>query len=156
MLVFDAAGLARLALLWTQAGLALWATAVLVAWALWPGAPARSRLAAAGAVLAGAAIGFGLLLLLHGGGATGAGQPIDIAAHAVYPYQLFSSAWGFGISTPDWKGDLPLQLGLAALALAMVTVILGAGGFAHAGNKRPARRQPGRFSPRLALAWSLA
>ena len=57
------------ALVWTQAGLALWATAMLVAWALWPGAPARSRLAAAGAVLAGAAIGIGLLLLLHGGGA---------------------------------------------------------------------------------------
>ncbi len=126
-----------LALFWTQAGLALWATAMLVAWALWPGAPARSRLASAGAVLAGAATGIGLLLLLHGGGATGAGQPIDIAAHAVYPYQLFSAAWGFGISTPDWKGDLPLQLGLAALALAMVTVILGAGGRRARGEQAP-------------------
>ena len=134
----------------------MWATAVLVAWSLWPGAPGRSRLAAAGAVLAGAAIGIGLLLLLHGGGATGTGQPIDIAAHAVYPYQLFSAAWGFGISTPDWKGDLPLQLGLAALALAMVTVVLGAGGLRDAGNKRPARRRSGRFSPRLASAWLLA
>ena len=97
----------------------------------------RSRLAAAGAVLAGAAIGFGLLLLLHGGVATGAGQSIDIAAHAVYPYQLFSSAWSFGISTPDWKGDLPLQLGLAALALAMVTVILGAGVLRARGEQSP-------------------
>ncbi len=120
-------GFLALALVWTQAGLALWATAVLVAWALWPGAPGRSRLTAAGAVLAGAAIGFGLLLILHGNAATGAGLQVDIAAHAVYPYQLFSPAWSFGISTPDWKGDLPLQLGLAALALAMVTVILGAG-----------------------------
>ncbi len=49
------------ALVWTQSGLALWATALLVAWALWPGAPDRSRLPAAGAVLAGAAIGIGLL-----------------------------------------------------------------------------------------------
>lgn len=122
------AGLLVAALVWTQAGLALWATAVLVTWALWPGALARTRLAAAGAVVAGAAIGFGLLLLLHGDAATGAGQPIDIGRHAVYPYQLFSPAWSFGISTSDWKGDLPLQLGLAALALAMVTVILGAGG----------------------------
>lgn len=126
-----------LALFWTQAGLALWATAVLMIWALWPGAPARSRLAAAGAVLAGAAIGIGLLLLLHGGWATGAGQSIDLAAHAVYPYQLFSSAWGFGISTPDWKGDLPLQLGLAALALTMVTVILGAGALRARGQQAP-------------------
>ncbi len=130
------AGFLALALVWTQAGLALWATAVLLAWALWPGAPARSRLAAAGAVLAGAAIGIGLLLLLHGGGAIGAGQPIDIAAHAVYPYQLFSPAWSFGISTAGWKGDLPLQLGLAALALAMVTVILGAG-FRARGEQAP-------------------
>ena len=69
--------------------------------------------------------------------ATGAGQSIDLAAHAVYPYQLFSSAWSFGISTPDWKGDLPLQLGLAALALAMVTVILGAGVFRMRGEQAP-------------------
>ncbi len=120
----------------TQAGLALWATAVLVAWAAWPGAPTRSRIDAAAAVLAGAAIGLGALWLLHGGIAAGS-QPVDMAAHAVYPYQLFSPAWSFGISSPDWKGDLPLQLGLAALALAMMTVVLGVGfSRTHSGQSR--------------------
>ena len=107
---------------------------------------ARSR---AGAVLAGAAIG-GRLLLLHRDVAAGAGQALDVAAHAVYPYQLFSPAWSFGISTPGWQGDLPLQLGLAALALAMVTVILGAGSLPHTRDNHPARRQSSRCSPRLA------
>lgn len=111
-------------LFFAQPGLALWATALLAVWAIWPGAPMKARLAAAGAVAAGAAVGLGLLWL-RVGGAGRTGQFGDMAAHAIYPYQLFSPAWSFGISTPDWKGDLPLQLGLAALALAMMTVVLG-------------------------------
>jgi hypothetical protein len=115
--------LAVACLYWAQAGLAFWATALLAMWAVWPGSPGRTRGAALGAVLAGAALGLGVLWLLQGG--ITSGQPGDLAAHAVYPYQLFSPAWSFGVSTPDWKGDLPLTLGLAAVSLAMLTVVLG-------------------------------
>ena len=103
------------ALVWTQAGLALWATAMLVAWALWPGTPARSRLAAAGAVFLARRLALSCFCCFTVAGRLAPDKPIDIAAHAVYPYQLFSSVWGFGISTPDWKGDLPLQLGLGCV-----------------------------------------
>ena len=119
-------GMLVAALFWTQAGLALWATALLLAWALWPGAPLRSRGIAAAAVTVGALLGGGLFYLLHSGqGFTG--QPVDVAAHVVYPYQLFSPAWGVGVSTPGWQDGLPLQLGFAALGLAALTLVLGFG-----------------------------
>ena len=120
------AGVLVAALFWTQAGLALWATGLLLVWALWPGAARRGRGMAAGAVLAGALLGGGLFWLLHGG--QGAAAPaLDVAAHAVYPYQFFSPAWGFGVSTPGWQDSLPVQLGFAALGLAALTVALGFG-----------------------------
>jgi hypothetical protein len=112
------------ALFWTQAGLALWAAGLLLVWALWPGATPRSRGLAAGAVAGGALLGGGLFLLLH----RGPGLPapaLDVAGHAVYLYQLLSSAWGFGVSTSGWQDGLPLQLGFAALSLALLTLILG-------------------------------
>lgn len=114
------------ALFWTQAGLALWATVLLLVWALWSGAPLRSRGIAVAAVLVGALLGGGLVWLLHGW-QDAASKPLDVAAHAVYLYQLLSPAWGFGVSTPGWQDDLPLQLGLAALGLATLTVVLSFG-----------------------------
>ncbi len=45
----------------------------------------------------------------------------------MHPYQFFSSAWGFGVSTPGWQDGLPLQLGFAALGLAALTLVLGVG-----------------------------
>lgn len=120
------AGALTAALYWTQAGLALWATALLLVWALWPGATGRSRGLAAAAVALGALLGGGLFWLLHRGQGL-AGQALDVAAHAVYPYQLLSPAWGFGVSTPGWQDSLPLQLGFAALGLAALTIILGYG-----------------------------
>ncbi len=120
------AGVLVAALFWTQAGLALWATALLLAWALWPCATWRGRGIAAVAVLAGALLGGGLFALLHAGQGL-AGQAPDVAAHAVYPYQFLSPAWGFGVSTPGWQDSLPLQLGFAALGLAVLTVVLGFG-----------------------------
>lgn len=48
----------------------------------------------------------------------------DVAAHAVYPYQLVSAAWGYGISTPEWRDALPLQLGLVAVGLSMLTAVM--------------------------------
>ena len=118
------AGLLTAALFWTQAGLALWATGLLLAWALWPGAARRGRGIAAVAVFAGALLGGGLFWLIHRAQGL-AGQSLDVAAHAVYPYQLLSPAWGFGVSTPGWQDGLPLQLGFAALGLAALTVVLG-------------------------------
>ena len=119
-----AAGGLTAALFWTQAGLALWATMLLLVWAVWPGAAWRGRGIAAAAVLAGALLGGGLFWLIHQGQGY-ASQPLDVAAHTVYPYQLFSPAWGFGLSTPGWQDGLPLQLGFAALGLAALTVVLG-------------------------------
>ncbi len=124
------AGALTAALFWTQAGLAVWATVLLLVWALWPGAPLRSRGLAAAAVLVGALLGGGLFALLHSGQSTAAAA-LDVAAHAVHPYQFFSPAWGFGASTPGWQDGLPLQLGFAALGLAALTVILGFGRGAH-------------------------
>jgi hypothetical protein len=123
-------GLLTAALLWTQAGLAIWATGLLLAWALWPGAPRRNRGIAAAAVGAGALLGGGLFWLLHSEQGL-AGPALDVAAHAVYPYQFFSPAWGFSASTPGWQDGLPLQLGFAALGLAALTIILGYGQRAH-------------------------
>ncbi len=124
------AGALVAALFWTQAGLALWATALLLTWALWPGAPSRRRGITAAAVLLGALLGGGLFWLLHSE-PSAAGPALDVAAHAVYPYQFFSPAWGFGVSTPGWQDGLPLQLGMAALGLAALTVVLGFGKRAH-------------------------
>jgi len=118
------------ALFWTQAGLALWATGLLLIWALWPGAIRRSRGQAAGAAAAGALLGGGLFILLHRAAGL-AGPALDVAGHAVYPYQLLSPAWGFGDSTSGWQDGLPLQLGFAALSLALLTVLLGVGRTAH-------------------------
>jgi hypothetical protein len=134
-----AAGLLAAGLFWTQAGLALWATALLLAWALWPGTAMRSRGITAGAVAAGALLGGGLFALLHRGLGV-SGQALDVAAHAVYPYQLLSAAWGFGVSTTGWQDSLSLQLGFAALSLAVLTVVLGSAGLFHkptAGHRSP-------------------
>jgi hypothetical protein len=119
------------ALFWTQAGLALWAAGLLLVWALWPGAIAaqprpgrgrggRRRAAGRGAVSSCCTAAAGL-----------PAPALDVAGHAVYLYQLLSSAWGFGVSTSGWQDGLPLQLGFAALSLALLTVLLGVGRTAH-------------------------
>ncbi|MCS6844175.1 MAG: hypothetical protein NZ528_07630 [Caldilineales bacterium] len=128
------------ALYWTQAGLALWTTGLLLAWSLWPRAERDNRRLAALAVVAGAVVGGGALWLVHGRAAADA-PALDVAAHAVYPYQLLIADWRFALSTPDWKNELPLQLGLAALSLAALTTVLAWGGRpteAHVSSLRPA------------------
>ncbi|MBE2232635.1 MAG: hypothetical protein IAE85_04000, partial [Anaerolinea sp.] len=124
------AGLVTAALFWTQAGLALWATALLLAWALWPGAERRNRARAAAAVGLGALLGGGLFILLHRAPGL-AGPALEVASHAVYPYQLLASTWGFGVSTAGWQDGLPLHLGFAALALAALTIMLSFGNTPH-------------------------
>jgi len=51
---------------------------------------------------------------------------VDFAGHFVYPFQLLSAAWGFGISVPGWADGLSLQLGLAAVGLSAIAVTLKA------------------------------
>jgi hypothetical protein len=51
-------------------------------------------------------------------------SPISFADHFLYPFQLFSARWGFGVSQPGWDDGLSLQLGLAAVGLTIVTVVL--------------------------------
>ena len=73
------------------------------------------------AVALGAAGGGGSYWLLHRGLPSPA---LDVAGHAVYPYQLLSPAWGFGMSTTGWQDTLPLQLGFAAFGLAALALAL--------------------------------
>jgi len=46
------------------------------------------------------------------------------AEHLVYPAQLLSPFWGFGISVPGWQDGLSLSLGFAAVALALVSIFI--------------------------------
>ncbi|MCS6800577.1 MAG: hypothetical protein NZ773_01355 [Dehalococcoidia bacterium] len=62
----------------------------------------------------------------------------DYRNHFVYPHQLLSSFWGYGLSRPGPDDDMPFQLGVAALALALVGLI--------------ANRQPGITADRLFFA----
>jgi hypothetical protein len=48
----------------------------------------------------------------------------DFTQHFVYPFQLLSPAWGYGASTPDWTDTLPLQLGLVATGLTLLTAMV--------------------------------
>ncbi|MEA3336129.1 MAG: hypothetical protein U9R25_09495 [Chloroflexota bacterium] len=108
----------------SQPGLALWASVILLAWAFWPAGTRSGRLPAAAAIAAGLLLGSVIDWLLHGSLTLAGGDPGGFGDHAVHPYQLFSSLWQFGGSTPDWKGDPPFQLGLAAVGLAMLAALL--------------------------------
>lgn len=154
---FVLAGAVVVALMFlAQPGLALWAVPVLLAWAAWTGRDWRSRLWVVAGVVMGTLLGSGLLWLLYGGVGLGGGQAPNFADHAVYLYQLFSADWGFGVSTPDWKNELPLQLGLATTGLAMLAVVLSVGRAKSASQRKdesangdhppPAIRHPLRFA----------
>jgi hypothetical protein len=62
----------------------------------------------------------------------------DYRNHFVYPHQLVSSLWGYGLSRPGPDDDMPFQLGVAALALALVGLV--------------ANRQPGITADRVFFA----
>jgi hypothetical protein len=49
---------------------------------------------------------------------------VDFYQHFVYPFQLFSAAWGYGASVEGWQDTMSLQLGLVPVGLAIVSVIL--------------------------------
>ncbi len=46
-------------------------------------------------------------------------------ANFVYPFQLFSSLWGFGASTGSYLDQFPFQLGVVPVGLAIIAVALG-------------------------------
>jgi hypothetical protein len=54
-------------------------------------------------------------------------SPVVFADHFLYPFQLFSAYWGFGPSRPGWNDGLPMQLGLAAVGLSVVSLFLWQG-----------------------------
>ena len=48
----------------------------------------------------------------------------DFHGHFVYFFQLFSPAWGFGISQPGPQDTIGFQIGIAALSLALLGLLL--------------------------------
>ena len=54
--------------------------------------------------------------------------PLPFDAHFLYPFQLLSAVWGFGISLPGWADGMSFQLGLVAVGLSVVAVALWVGG----------------------------
>jgi hypothetical protein len=111
-------------LLWTQAGLALWAAALLLIYGL--AMDRRHRAATSGWLVGGLLVGgTGLWPLAAARGFGGSSVPF--AQHFVYPFQLLSAAWGRGVSVPGWQDKFPMQIGLVAAGLAMLAILLLAG-----------------------------
>ena len=118
------------ALLLTQVGLTLWLILLAVAWVL-VGQPGKASARKAGWPLLALAAGLvlGLLALVpaivqHGFSLRPA---VDFYQHFVYPFQLFSAAWGYGTSVAGWQDAMPLQAGLVPVGLTIVSVVLTAG-----------------------------
>jgi len=116
-----------IALFLTHVGLTLCLVLLAVTWVL-VGQPGRASARKTGWPLAALAVGLvlGFLALVptivkHGFSLT---PPVDFYQHFVYPFQLFSAAWGYGASVGGWQDTMPLQLGLVSVGLAVVSVIL--------------------------------
>ncbi|MFQ5612828.1 MAG: hypothetical protein ACE5H9_11910 [Anaerolineae bacterium] len=103
----------------SQLGLSLWLFLFLAALLLvlhrrgflWPLLAAVAGLALAAA-----------LTFARAPDASGHNPPALFAEHLVYPAQLFSAFWGFGVSRPGWDDGLSLGLGLAAVGLSLLAV----------------------------------
>ncbi len=113
----------------TQVGLTLWLILLAVAWVL-VGQPGRASVGKIGwpllALAAGLVLGFLALvpiIVQHG---FSLAPSVDFYQHFVYPFQLFSAAWGYGASVEGWQDTLPLQLGLVPVGLTIISVVLTA------------------------------
>jgi hypothetical protein len=107
----SAAGIAVIATLWmwqTQAGLALFATVLLLAYAL---LVEQSWLAGLIVLVSGAAGGTSLASVWT----TSGPAPVVFSDHFVYLYQLFRQQWLQAPSTVGWQDSFPLQLSVVAL-----------------------------------------
>jgi hypothetical protein len=115
------------ALFLTQVGLTLGLILLAVAW-LFVGQPGRASARKMGWPLLALAAGlvFGFLALAPTIAKNGFSlvPPVDFYQHFVYPFQLFSAAWGYGASVEGWQDTMPLQLGLVPVGLTIVSVIL--------------------------------
>ncbi len=115
----SAAGVTVISLVWmwrTQAGLALFATLLVLAYALFV---ERDRWASLIVAVSGAA---GLVSLIPLWAIRGA-APIAFADHFVYFFQLFGTSWATAPSIPGWQDGYPFQLGFATLGMGMVAVV---------------------------------
>jgi hypothetical protein len=117
------------ALLLTHVGLTLCLVLLAVAW-VFVGQPGRASARKMGwpplALAAGLVLGFLALaptIAKHGFSLV---PSVDFYQHFVYPFQLFSAAWGYGASVEGWQDTMPLQLGLVPVGLTIVSVILTA------------------------------
>jgi hypothetical protein len=110
-------------------------TAALAAWGLLAlshmGLAVWFALFAAGALLWRYRRPLALLPLLPavplGGWGLLAGGTERFFEHFVYVYQLFSAAWSTVPSSAGWKDEMSFQLGIAPLALAGLSLLVGAG-----------------------------
>lgn len=55
-------------------------------------------------------------------------SPFNFTEHLVYPSQLLSPFWGFGLSQPGIEDGLSLSLGLAGIGLAILAFVIWRGG----------------------------
>ncbi len=120
-----AAGIAVIAMLWmwqTQAGLALFATILLLAYAL---LVERSWLAALIVVVSGAAGATSVAALWQ----VSAAAPVVFGEHFVYPFQLFGQTWPSATSIAGEQDSALFQIGLAALLYTMLFGLLAFGNF---------------------------
>jgi len=115
------------ALFLTHVGLTLCLVLLAAAW-VFVGQPGRALARKIGWPLLALAAGlvFGFLVLVPTVVKQGFSlvPPVDFYQHFVYPFQLFSAAWGYGTSVAGWQDTIPLQLGLVPVGLAIVSVIL--------------------------------
>ncbi len=115
----SAAGVTVISLLWmwrTQAGLAAFATLLVLAYALFV---ERNRWASLIVAVSGAA---GLVSLIPLWAMRGP-APVPFGDHFVYFFQLFGTRWTTAPSIPGWQDGYPFQLGFAALGMGMVALV---------------------------------
>lgn len=127
----SAAGIAVIAMLWmwqTQAGLALLATVILIAYVL---VVERHPVALLIVFVSGAA-GVGSLASVFD---VTASSPVQFTDHFLYPFQLVQSQWQLAPSIDGWQDRYPFQLGLPAL-LYSCFALLGLVGQWHLGADR--------------------
>lgn len=109
------------ALALTHLGLALLYALFLWAYIFALGPSREAKVRTASALGTGVALGFLLLLplILKGGYVLGPGP--DFSRHFLYPFQLFSPTWKYGLDM-GWKGGFSFQLGAVATGLALLSL----------------------------------
>lgn len=116
----SAAGVIVLCILWmwrVQAGLAVFASLLLLAYAAWV---ERSRLAL---LVVGVSAAAGLVSLIPLWSVS-APSPVAFDDHFLYVSQLLVGGWAAAPSVPGWQDEYPFQIGFAALGLGIVALWL--------------------------------